>query len=170
MACSQGQFLRTERGGPMLCFRGYLYSKRRSNDQIAQSSTLVSSGQVFHASIGSCSNKVLATLIEGKCDQTHNQQSQGTSSHWIGWNERRRPKTWKIQSNSWRKPTDIIEVSWFSNIVNRYEITPLLNVVYWCLPQMRDCVPYHLLWRGTWAATLPWPQSNSNRYSLWELF
>ncbi len=39
-----------------------MYTKRRTNDQIAQSSTFVSSGQIFHASIGSCSNEVLANL------------------------------------------------------------------------------------------------------------
>ncbi len=46
----------------MLCFGGYLYTKRRTNDQIAQTSTFASAGQIFHASPGSCSNEVLANL------------------------------------------------------------------------------------------------------------
>ncbi len=35
MAGSQGQFLRTERGRPMLCLRGYLYTKHCSNEVLA---------------------------------------------------------------------------------------------------------------------------------------
>ncbi len=122
MAGSQGQFLRTQRGRPMLCLRGYLYTKHCTNDHLviwrckrrtcrgriaatpaglvievrslhdheasqtrvdraqvremmkesAQSSAFASAGQIFHASIASCSNEV---------NQAHNQQSQGTSSH-----------------------------------------------------------------------------------------
>ncbi len=107
---------------------------------------------------------------EVKCDQTHNQQSQGTSSHWIGWNEWRFPKYLKhtvehlAQTHrcSWGRLIELTSATWFTGMI----IMHLLNVVFWCLPQMRDCVPYHPLWHGTWTATLPWPQSNSNRYSL----
>ncbi len=34
MAGSRGQFLRTERGRPMLCLRGYLYTKHCTNDHL----------------------------------------------------------------------------------------------------------------------------------------
>ncbi len=112
MAGSKGQFLRTERGKPMLCLGGYLYTKHCTNDnlviwrckrrtcrgritgtpaglvtevrslhdheasqarvelaqvrermkELAQSSAFASVGQIFHASIASCSNEALAIL------------------------------------------------------------------------------------------------------------
>ncbi len=34
MAGSQGQFLRTERDRPMVCLKGYLYTKHCTNDQL----------------------------------------------------------------------------------------------------------------------------------------
>ncbi len=78
---------------------------------------------------------------EGKCDQTHNHQSKGTFPQWIGWNERCRPNTWNIQSNSWIQLTAVLKVNWLSQAC--WAFTPYNVELHSCTAKGRNLFQAH---------------------------